>query len=110
MPNGAQIEEPVIPPIDKESKKEDGYNLNRSQRQEEMESTGHKISIILLKIAVVVLAAIGLVRISYLILPHQWQWLDAEQVFKIDEFFIHGTIGALLVEFLRGKISIKKHD
>lgn len=105
------VKAPASLSVDKNAKnEEDDLFKSRIKRQQEIEGLGHKITKWILKIVVVILAIIGIIRMSYLILPHCWKWLKEDEVAKIDEFFIHGTIGALVVEFLRDKMTTKKHD
>lgn len=107
MPDG-EIQDPVIPPIDDKAKKEqDDLFVKRLKMQGQLEGIGHNITIWILRIVVILLIAIGVIRMLYLVFPCNWKWLTEEQIHKIDEFFIHGTVGALVVAFLRDKISMK---
>jgi hypothetical protein len=103
----SDIKEPIIPPIDSIAEQEQRTYILRAKRKDQMEGTAHKISIILLWIIVLIIIVVGLCRLVHLILPHCYQWLTPEEITKIDEFFIHGTFGALIVGFLKNKISGK---
>ena len=109
MPDDFNIGEPSIPNIDRLSELEQKVNFSRAKRKIEMEGIGHKITIAILIIVVVVLGITGIVRMAHLVIPQSCHWLTAEELRNIDEFFIHGTVGALVVAFLRDKISIKHH-
>lgn len=109
MPDDFEIGEPSIPNVDRLSELEQKINFSRAKRKIEMEGIGHKITIIILIIVVSVLGIIGILRMAHLVLPHSCQWLSVEELHNIDEFFIHGTVGALVVAFLRDKIYSKHH-
>lgn len=38
----------------------------------------------------------------------EYQWLNKEELGRLDEFFVDGSIGALVVGFLKSKILDKK--
>lgn len=107
------LDDPEIPPvgelpIDNLSKQENEKLFVRGIREMELETVGHKITIWLLRITIIIIVLVGGLRLLHLILPESCKWLTEEQTFKIDEFFIHGTFGALIVEFLRDKMPKKK--
>ena len=106
-----QISEPVIHSDENGNaqKELDDLFKKRLQRKAEIEGLGHKITKVVLVIIVSILALIGVIRMSFLILPACSRWLNDAEIAKIDEFFIHGTVGALVVEFLRDKMSNKEH-
>lgn len=103
------ISDPVIPPVDSNAQKEEADLFKkRLQRQDQLEGLGHNITLLILKLVITMLCLIGVIRMTFLIIPFKWIWISEERIKYIDEFFIHGTIGALVLEFLRDKISIKK--
>jgi len=95
-------------PIDKKANQELENLLKRNKRQEEMENVAHRITIFILWAVIITLTIVGLIRISFLVLPVKYEWLTGEQINYIDEFFIHGTIGAILIEFLKKRLSKKE--
>ena len=106
MSDELEIED-IIPPIDPKSELENKYLLKKEVRKDQIDSVAHSITIYLLRAVIVALGLTGAVRVWPLLTPNCWHWLSDEQVFKIDEFFVHGTIGVLLIEFLRGRIGKK---
>lgn len=108
MSDISQIQESSPPLPDKGSQREAKYLLAKQSRKNRMEGTTHWITIVLLYIIVVIILGVGVCRFIHLILPPCRQWLTKEQLSDIDEFFVHGTFGALIVAFLRDKISKKE--
>lgn len=110
MPDVSDIQETGIPPVDSLAEREVKSLISRARRKEEMEGVAHKITKFLLWVTVIIIVVVGVCRLLHLILPEHYQWLSPEGIGKIDEFFIHGTVGAIIVEFLRGKISAEKEN
>lgn len=108
MSDFPEISEEEDLPRDKKANQELEHFLKRNKRQEEMESISHRITIFILWAVIITLTITGLLRISHLVLPDKWRWLTTEQLTSIDEFFVHGTIGAILFEFLKKKLSKKE--
>ena len=54
----------------------------------------------LLVVSFVIIISVILIRVYALVAPHRCQWLTEEQDAKIDEFFVHGTIGAIIAGYL----------
>ncbi len=103
-----EIIESSIPKVDDLAKEEQESLINSAKRKEHNKATSHKITTFLLWAIVIIVVVIGGIRLIHLVLPENCQWLKPEALSKIDEFFIHGTVGAILAKFLENKISLKE--
>lgn len=108
MADISKIQETSPPVVDKKAQLEERIFLAKEKRKNRMEGASHWITIILLWLIIAIILTVGICRLLHLILPPRSQWLTKEMISQIDEFFIHGTFGALIVGFLRDKISKKE--
>lgn len=96
----SKITEPQIPQTGKEENKEDLFFKNKLARENKMNATIHVCKRVLLVVSFAIIIAIILIRVFVLVAPKEWLWLTEEQTSKIDEFFVHGTIGAIVAGYL----------
>jgi hypothetical protein len=96
----SQIIEPAVPETGKEENKEDEFFKNKLARENKMNATIHICKRVLLVVSFIIIIIVILIRVYALVTPHCWQWLTEEQNTKIDEFFVHGTIGAIIAGYL----------
>ncbi|HVY73838.1 MAG TPA: hypothetical protein VG890_03355 [Puia sp.] len=94
------ISESNIPRPDKRAEKEEGYLLRKMDRENKMEATIHLCKRALLVVSFLVIIAFILIRVFVLVVPECWVWLTSDQITKLDEFFVHGTIGAIVAAYL----------
>jgi hypothetical protein len=97
-----QISEPNPPSPDRRAKDEEDFLAkNREKRQNSMEVTVHRVMTIIIVFFFLLILSIMVCRGLHLILPTSAKWLSDEQIVKIDEFFVHGTIGAIMIAGIR---------
>jgi hypothetical protein len=105
----SRIAESDIPPGDKQARKEErGLAGNRRIRLNRTENIVHWAKIVIIIIFVLVFIAAVVCRILHLFLPAGKKWLSLEEVANIDEFFIHGTIGAIVYEAMKRFLKISE--
>jgi hypothetical protein len=75
-------------------------NVGEVQQRARFKVVTHKCKTAFLIICVIAAAIVILVRLSVLLLPAQYCWLTDAQIAHIDEFFFHGTIGAIVAGYL----------
>jgi hypothetical protein len=97
----SQIPDQPNPPLtgEKERKEQEAL-LKDMDRENRMKGTVHWWKRAFLGVSFAFLIIIVFVRIWALIAPTCWHWLTEEQTAKIDEFFVHGTIGAIIAGYL----------
>jgi hypothetical protein len=96
------VQEPLETNIDdtiarKELKNKFG-ELNRSERVKNVFNWAFIIFIIIVSAIVIITVA---VRLLHLALPVHRHWLSAEQIQSIDKLFLSGTVGGLLVNYVK---------
>jgi hypothetical protein len=96
----SRISEPDIPKPDIKAEKEEDYLLRKMDRENKMESTIHLCKRALLVVSFAIIIIFILVRVFVLVVPESWIWLTQDQIRKLDEFFVHGTIGAIVASYL----------
>jgi hypothetical protein len=91
---------PQIPLPGEKEKKEQEALLKDMERANRMRGTVHWWKRCFFAISFIFLIIIIIVRLWALVTPAGWHWLTDEQTSKIDEFFVHGTIGAIIAGYL----------
>lgn len=100
-PDYSRISEPDIPSgNNRKEQREEEYLLNKMGRDNKMEVTIHLCKRALLVVSFAVIILFILIRVFVLIAPKCWIWLSQEQISNLDEFFVHGTIGAIVASYL----------
>jgi hypothetical protein len=95
-----RIPEPPILQTGKKEEKEEHYLLKELDRQNLMRATAHWWKRVLLGVSFGIIIIIILIRVWGLVTPTCWQWLTEAQNTRIDEFFLHGTIGAIVAGYI----------
>jgi hypothetical protein len=100
-PDISKIKEPITPQAGPKERKEQEYLLSSMERQNDWEKAVHSCKMWLLRIALLIIVIAIFVRTLALLIPPLVPWMTPEQTGKVDEFFIHGTIGALIANIIR---------
>lgn len=97
-----KIRESGVPRSDEQARlEEDDLMPRRRRRLNQSEKVAHWIKIGILILFTLLFVAAIVVRVLHLILPENRRWLTIEQVAYMDEFFVHGTIGAIVFEAIK---------
>lgn len=96
----SRIPNPTPPTLSRKEEKEQESLLKEMDRKNKMDGTSFWWKRALLVVSFVIIIIIIFIRIYCLVTPMSWHWLSEEQVSKIDEFFVHGTIGAIIAGYL----------
>ncbi len=97
----SQIREPNIPQPGRKEKREEDYLLSRMKWKKDWEYVIHCARILIFIVCVALLLAAIIIRSFALFLPNLAPWMMEERIKNFDEFFIHGTIGAVVAGVLR---------
>ncbi|GAA4327892.1 hypothetical protein GCM10023149_31620 [Mucilaginibacter gynuensis] len=66
--------------------------------------------IIFVWVCLISVGGIIVIKILHVLLPQQYCWLKKEQLDNINDFFVDGSIGGLVVGFLKSSIMDKKEE
>jgi len=100
-PDFSQIKEPNIPQIGRKEKREEDFLLSRMKRQDHWEMVIHWGRIVIFIVCVFLLLSAIVIRSFALFWPTLVPWMTEDRTRAFDEFFIHGTIGAVIAGVLR---------
>ena len=91
---------PPTPTPGEKEKKEQEALLKDMDRETLMKGTAHWWKRVLLGVSFGLIIIIILIRVWGLVTPTCLQWLTEAQNTRIDEFFLHGTIGAIVAGYI----------
>lgn len=94
------IFEPTIPTDDQFARQEQTKYYKKSKRQSQSDGHKHIIRLAFIWLCAILVFAILITRVVYLIIPAHC-WLSDDSASKLDEFLIHGTVGAIMVSVLK---------
>jgi hypothetical protein len=100
----SKINESTIPRVDNKAIQEEKYFISGIIRKNRIEGSIHWCKVLFLWICFLIVAGAIFCRVIILLLPDRLKWLTDAQIDKIDEFFIHGTIGAVVIGYLNRTI------
>jgi hypothetical protein len=102
-----QINEPLIPQVDSKAKEEVKNWTSESRRKRREENVVHWGFVILVWAVFIGVTFVVISKISHLVLPTKYHWLDEVHLKKIDDFLTTGTIGGIVVGFFKNKMQSK---
>lgn len=92
---------------DKKSEQEAFHRFAAAKRANQMHNTRHWSLIFFIWFSLFILIGLIVFRLWHVMMPAGARWLPAPDLARIDEIFVDGSIGALLVgffqEFIIGK-------
>ena len=80
------------------------------RRAEETKQAFHLGTIWFIRTAAVIVTIIFAVRMMYFVLPTKYRWLSDEQIKSMDEFLFHGTVGGILVAYVKKAVPHAKSE
>lgn len=100
LPDLSRIPTPPSTPLTgRKEAQEESFLIKDLQRKSRMSGTVHFCKRALLVVCFGIIVIVIFIRVYSLVMPLCWQWLTEEQTAKIDEFFVHGTIGAIIAAY-----------
>jgi len=101
------IKEPQQVVVDSKAKEENRDYVSQHRRIRREQNTLHWAFLGIVWIAVVGVAFVLFAKLSHLVLPPKFSWLDETQLKNLDEFLTTGAIGGTVVGFFKAKINEK---
>lgn len=98
-----KINEPSIP-SDGKSKLEERALYHKHRRIIRRANTINWCFVIFIWICLVVICAVVVIKVWHMIMPEKMYWLNKEQLAALNDFFVDGSIGGLLVGIFKSKI------
>ena len=99
-----RIGEPSPKSVDKIAEEEERAIISDSRRKTRVSNVKNWCYIVIVSFFTVSIIVLILIRILHLILPSEKDWLNKEQLANINDFFVDGSIGGLVVGFLKSDI------
>lgn len=103
-----KISEPAPKRVDKIAEEEEHAIISDSRRKTRVNNVKNWCYIVLIGFFTFAIIAIILIRILHLVLPANHEWLTKEQLANINDFFVDGSIGGLVVGFLKSDVIDKE--
>ena len=75
------------------------------RRREQKKNARHWLSVGFMWVVGILVSTLLWARALHYILPESWCWLSEQRLHLMDEIFFHGTIGGLLVGFVKACLS-----
>lgn len=108
---GSDIPDRKSPPPDELAKQElQKQFCGDDRRNEEAKQAFHGAFIWFVRVSAFIVIIIFAVRMACFVLPTKWQWVSEDQIKGIDAFLFHGTVGGIIVAYLRRSIPGSKPD
>ena len=101
------IKEPQQIVVDSKAKEENRDYVSQARRRRREQNTLHWAFLGIVWIAVLGVAFVLFAKLSHLVLPPRFSWLDDAHLKKLDEFLTTGAIGGTVVGFFKSKFSDK---
>jgi hypothetical protein len=98
-----KINEPSVP-TDGKSKLEYQDLYHKHRRKRRRANTVNWCFVIFIWICLIVVCAVVVIKVWHMVLPEKLYWLNKEQLAALNDFFVDGSIGGLLVGIFKSKI------
>lgn len=90
-----------VPLSDTEARKEQNDLFGDDLRHEQKKQVLHTAFLWFIRVAAFILIIAFVIRMSHFLLPTKWCWLTEEQLQGLDKFLFSGTLGGLVVAFIK---------
>jgi len=102
-------ETPVSDTVPDQLARNEANNLfKKSSRDNRRFGTINTAFIILVWLSIIIVVLLLAIRIAHMILPVSYLWLSKDQLSSINDFFVDGSIGGLVVGLLKSNILDKE--
>ena len=86
---------------DGEARKEETDLFGDELRHEQKKQVLHTAFLWFIRVAAFVLIIAFVIRMAHFLLPEKYCWLSADQLQGLDKFLFSGTLGGLVVAFIK---------
>jgi hypothetical protein len=90
--------------VDRIAEEEENANVAGSKRKTRVSNVKNWCVIAIMIVFTGLIIFLIIVRVLQLIVPARYIWLSQEQIKNINEFFVDGSLGGLVVTFFRAQI------